>query len=71
MAKYTRITIDSLQRGDRTEWRVTGWVSGEERVIVAYCPTKDMAETLKRSLLNLPIQSESAASNPASRTGRS
>ena len=51
MVKYTRITVEPLQRGDRTEWRVTAWVSETERILMAYCPTQEMAETVKAALL--------------------
>jgi hypothetical protein len=60
MVKYTRITIEPLQRGDRTEWRVTAWVSDNERTVMAYCPTKEMAETVKQALMGTGGKAEPA-----------
>jgi hypothetical protein len=51
MIKYKRITVEPLQRGERTEWRVTAWVSDKERILMAYCPTQEMAETVKQALM--------------------
>jgi hypothetical protein len=50
MKTYTRVTIEIVERGGRTEWRIVGWSADEKPLTIAYCPNAEMAEQLKEVL---------------------
>jgi len=51
MKTYKRVTIELVERGSRTEWRIVGWSSDEKPLTIAYCPNEEMAEQLKDVLV--------------------
>ena len=51
MKSYKRVTIEIVERGSRTEWRIVGWSSDEKPLTIAYCPNEEMAEQLKDVLI--------------------
>ena len=51
MKTYKRVTIEIVERGIRTEWRIVGWSSDEKPLTIAYCPNEEMAEQLKDVLV--------------------
>ena len=51
MRTYRRVTIETIQRGGRTQWRVVGWVSFQEWATVVHCPNEEMAQQVKHALL--------------------
>ena len=51
MKTYKRVTIEIVERGSRTEWRIVGWSSDEKPLTIAYCPNAEMAEQLKEVLM--------------------
>ena len=51
MKTYKRVTIEIVERGSRTEWRIVGWSSDEKPLTIAYCPNEEMAEQLKDVLM--------------------
>jgi hypothetical protein len=50
MASYQRVTIEQVERGTVTEWRVIGWNTDGKPVTIAYCPNEEMARQIKQTL---------------------
>jgi hypothetical protein len=51
MPSYKQVTIETLERGGQTEWRVIGWTSDGKPLTIAYCPNEEMALQLKQTLM--------------------
>jgi hypothetical protein len=56
MQTYRRVTIEPVERGGLTPWRVLGWINDLEWVTLAYCPSKEVADVIKQALTEMSMK---------------